>query len=235
MTCCHRLTPVNYQNPKSDLEFSCPPKTDILNKPALPDKARPFQFTAPIYKTSLPAAEFKRASVTVIWGRNSLLEFDQAGLLFLRPHANLPDPNPSNEGDAETHPRFVKIGPEVFMGRVFYAVTGSNRTAPDWSLWPMPEAFKTTSALTIEMVRHGALLAAFLLEEDGNHVRKTLIRTIPWCFEDIKGGDPDIWVGVYAARPDLDGSSDGAPLKVQFKGLEIETTEGLIKCPRCAI
>ncbi|EED16124.1 hypothetical protein TSTA_012330 [Talaromyces stipitatus ATCC 10500] len=226
----HRdLIAVNHETQSHNLEILCPPKTDILYKPAIPDKARPFQFTAPIYKLSMPAGQFKRASVTITFNSNSFVEFDQAGLLFLRPHAKLPNPTSTNEGDAETSPGFVKIGPEVFQDRMRYAVSGSNHTIPDWSLWPVPDRFARTVTVSVEMVRHGPLLGAFVVERDGANVEKTLIRTVPWCFDDIADMDSEVWVGVYAARPDLDGASHGAPLQVRFSEFEIESTTGVLK------
>ncbi|KAI7971302.1 hypothetical protein EIK77_007356 [Talaromyces pinophilus] len=223
------LTAVNHINESHQLEIACPPKTDILYKPAFPGKARPLQFSAPIYKISMPAGQFKRASATITFTATSFVEFDQAGLLFVLPHPQLPDPSSANEGNAETHPRSVKIGPEFYQNKMRYAVSGSNYTIPDWSLWPVPDSFARTLTATVEMVRYGPLLCVFAIEGEGANLEKTLIRAVPWCFENINDDGPELWVGIYAARPDLDGASHGAALEVRFSEFEIECKAGVVR------
>ncbi|PVH68519.1 hypothetical protein DL98DRAFT_630517 [Cadophora sp. DSE1049] len=101
-----QLEAVNQLNDKSPFQLSSPPTTDIVGVPAMVAVASPFQFASPVTKISLPSKEFKRARMTITWSSDTC-DWDQAGLLLVRPPPGLPEPSATNPGDANN---LVRIG-----------------------------------------------------------------------------------------------------------------------------
>ncbi|KIW94069.1 uncharacterized protein Z519_05385 [Cladophialophora bantiana CBS 173.52] len=198
-----RLVPINYSSP--DLfSLSCTSSRDIVGKPLISDGSVPaFRFESAVSKVSLPSVRFRRARVTISWpSATHTVEWDQAGLLLVRPHRDLPEPTASNAGDHLTTPSFVKIGLEVVRGKLTCAVSSfENGGRAEWSLWPLSKTFWNTHGATFEIVKHGPLLVCFLVEEEVEVIRKSLMRTVSWCFDDVGVDEPDIWVGFYVSRP----------------------------------
>lgn len=218
------LTAVNHSAANS-LALSAQPGTDILHRASVPELARNCQFTAPILKSALKISSFDRARVTIHYPASAKTEFDQAGLVFIRPQAALPCPNAANEGTEDSFPYFVKAGIEAFQGEILLAVTGSKHTHPEWSLWPLPSnaIVENEISVVVEIMRHGPMLGIFSIERDANNERKRLIRIIPWCFADEEEQEADIWVGLYAARPDLKRVGGSNALDVHFSDFELIT------------
>lgn len=123
---------VNHEDEHDSLCLIANPKTDIVAVPSIP-KIRSYQFTSPISKIAMPAAHFKRARVTILCSPLNNVEFDQAGLIFIRPKLGLPQPSAQEEGDTNIAPSFVKFGLEYFQGAPVCAVGASNPEL-DWSL-----------------------------------------------------------------------------------------------------
>lgn len=219
----YHLQTVNHNAESGPLSLTAPRRTDIVGKPAA--GARPYQFSSPISKISIPASQFKRARVTV----NILedhFEWDQAGLLFLRPHPELPNPDADHEGDAQTTPAFVKLGIESFRGELLLAAAAVKGDGPDWSIWPLPAKSRVDGKATFEFVKYGTLLAMLSIQEVDGVSKPTLLRTVPWCFEDIQESDPDLWIGVYASHPDLKNETQ-TDLTAKFSAFEIEDINGV--------
>jgi hypothetical protein len=223
-----KLTPVNHSNADL-LTLSAAPGGDIVGHPAMADVAIAFQFAATVSKVSIPAERFKSARVTVTWPAD-FMDWDQAGLLFVRPLPALPVPSKENPGTATTFPPFAKIGLEACLGSTFYTVSACTDRAPDWNTWPLPRGFhEQHHKATIEMVRHGDGLIALLVEGEGATEKKSVIRLIPWAFKDLKEGEPDLFVGIFASRPDFKHEAKG-PFTVKFSDLLIETdNDGSLK------
>ncbi|RDW85265.1 hypothetical protein BP6252_02855 [Coleophoma cylindrospora] len=221
------LIAVNYTAKPGSLTLSAPCKTDIVGARTTGPQ---FQFNPPILKVAMPAASFQRARVTVVGPSGFPFDFDQAGLLFLRPHTALPEPSASEPGNAETKPSFAKIALETFEQKTFCTVSASNQVDTEWSLWPGPPTTSPSekTEVTFEIAKMGPMLLAFVMEGTGETATRTLFRVVSWAFRDVKESEPDIWVGLYASRPTTKNETTEA-LEVEFRDFEIETTEGIIK------
>lgn len=223
-----KFTTVNHSNVDL-LTLIAAPGGDIVGHPAMADVPIAFQFASPVTKVSMPAGRFKSARVTVTWPVESILDWDQAGLLFVRPLPGLPEPSKENAGTSATTPPFAKIGLEACFGSTFYTVSACTDRAPDWNTWPLSPDFHEHHKATIEMVRHGDGLITLLVEGEEGKEKKSVVRLVPWAFTDVKQDEPDIWVGIYASRPDFKHEAK-QPLTVSFSDLVIETqNEGTLK------
>ena len=146
--------------------------------------------------------------------------YDQGGLCLIFP-----------QQDKHRKPaQWIKTGIEVYGGIPNVSTVVCDRWA-DWSLVPLP-ASAGGGKVTIEMEREveddgqlGSTLVVYLVEGES----KRPVREATWVFEGVgkeEKGDqdrPDVWVGVYAAKPTEDKEDATRELKVIFEGLEIET------------
>jgi len=223
-----KLVPVNQEKPSDLLTVSCPRGRDIVSEPAIKG-LKPFQFGAAISKVSIPSSQFLRARVAFTWPLGSILEWDQAGIVFLRPHRGLPEPSATHTGDATTFPSYAKVGLEHFQGSTYYTVSASQGRMPDWSLWPLEDDFQTHRKATIEIVKYGDYLAALAVTGEGEGLKKQVYRIVQWCFADLKEDDAPLWIGLFVSHPDFKGESKG-DLTIQFTDFELETVdEGTLK------
>lgn len=219
----YQLQPVNHGAESSPFLLTAPRGTDIVGKPAL--GVSPYQFGSAVTKISIPASKFQKARVTVDVPDNHL-EWDQAGLLFVRPHADLPNPDADHGGDADTAPQFVKLCLESYGGSLSLAAGSVPRgSAVDWSLWPLPAQSKLAKKVTLEFVKYGTMLALFSIHEEDGTPTNSLLRVVPWCFENIREDEPDIWIGIFASRPDLKNETQSA-LNAKFSAFEVEDIDG---------
>ncbi|PVH67734.1 hypothetical protein DL98DRAFT_542929 [Cadophora sp. DSE1049] len=220
-----KLIPVNHSNESGNLlTLSAPVGTDITGRPGVTDgTVKAYQFGSPISTVSIPSSKFRRARVTFTFPSTGL-EWDQAGLLFLRPHRDLPKPSAANRGDEKTAPAFAKIALENFQDSTYCSVSASNGTLPEWSLWPVPQRSSEHHKITLEIVKHGAMLIAFLVDSK----KQQLFRAVPWCFDHVEKDEPNIWVGIFVSRPDLK-SETKEPLSIQFTDFEVETENGIVR------
>ncbi|OAA62976.1 hypothetical protein ISF_04852 [Cordyceps fumosorosea ARSEF 2679] len=158
-----------------------PPDTDIW-RPA-PDRNN---FTAPFLYTTVPAASFLSARVTVAAPWRTL--YDQGGLVLAFP---------SREAFAA---RSIKAGIEFTDGAPALGVVGTD-TLSDWSLSPLLErqtGGNQTATVTIE--RQGTDAWVYVLE-DGGRTRRQL-RQVTWAFSRYDGrAGQMVHVGIYGAKP----------------------------------
>lgn len=220
MTAKPILQAVNHDGGKSEnLRLIARPKTDIVAIPSKPE-LRSYQFTSPIWKVSIPAEDFHRARVTILWNNANGFEFDQAGLIFIRPKPGLPEPSAQNQGDADTAPSYVKFGLEQFQGAPICAVGASNPQL-DWSASPVTA---NLTEVTVEFVRYGSKLVACVFQKSSTEGESSMsvARLLSWPLEEVDEDDPPIWIGVYAARPDLESKAEGHNFIASFTDFEIE-------------
>ena len=176
-----------------DLKLTAPPMTDIWRSPPAHD-----YLAAPIVYKSLKASAFRMARVRVSADWTKL--YDQAGLVLV-----LPGTQPK---------KWVKAGTEMVDGTPQISVVVADRWA-DWSMQP-----QTSESLTVLFERKvkgdGGLETALGVSVVSNDGKVMPIRKVTWMFEE----DQEIWIGVYAARPDYE-SSDA--LEVNFSDLTIDS------------
>ncbi|PVH71767.1 hypothetical protein DL98DRAFT_471323 [Cadophora sp. DSE1049] len=216
------LSPVNHVGTPDHLTVTASRGTDIVPESS---HVPPFQFSSAISKISLPSHQFVRARVTITWPQAATVQWDQAGILFLRPHRDLPKPSKNNPGDERTTPSFAKVGLEQFQRNTFYSVSASNGGPPEGSVTQLEADFPQTRKATVEIVKYGSQLAAIAVYRTREEVEKQVFRVVPWCFAKVEEDGPDVWIGLYVCRPDHESeTTDG--LTVQFCDFELETVDG---------
>jgi len=158
------------------------PPTDLWRKPPNTNVEE-----APMMLTKIPITSFNRARVTVHaeWKR----EFDQGGLVLLFP-PTFPGPYPGGRKD------WVKTGIEFFKKPQVSTVAAND--AADWSIVP---GLVQSNQVTIEVEREADGPSLWVYVIDGEE--RTPVREITWVFSRHPTGD--MHVGVYAARPTLEG------------------------------
>jgi uncharacterized protein len=195
----------------STFTLTAKPKTDIYATPS-----HGYVFSAPVAYHALHTSTFHRAAVTITlrW----TLQFDQGGLILIFPQPSAPIPDAESAAEKSMHPKWVKAGIEVNDRQSFASIVARDEWA-DWSLAALPAHCTTESGFTaklrIGLQRHGNALLVFL-EDSG---RERLLREVQWVFCEERD-NTEFFVGVYAARPDAEGTAEG-PLEVGFEGLEI--------------
>ncbi len=181
------------------------PITDIWRRDATPEGD---VFNAPYIYTTLTPTTFSRLAVTVTVPWRT--QFDQGGLLIAFPS--------SIKGSGNGHGqnwRWIKAGIEMFDGKPALGVVGTDRFS-DWSLAPMPgpDADHQREA-EFEAVRDGTSLWVYVVV-DGE---RRALREVKWAF---LGGEEEVRVGVYAAKPTPDEGAAEAGVEVGFSGLVVE-------------
>ncbi|TDL26133.1 hypothetical protein BD410DRAFT_784174 [Rickenella mellea] len=178
------------------MKLSAKAPTDYWRKPPSLDVD-----SAPKSLQTIPAKSFTRARVTVSASWTRL--YDQGGLFILFPQS------------AEGKQFWLKTGIEFYNNQPNLSTVAAREWA-DWSLLPL-----SSNSITVEIEREnkdgmgkGPSLWIYLVE--GN--KRTAVREVTWAFEK---DDDDIQVGVYAARPTVEGDAEDA-LEVSFEDFVLE-------------
>jgi regulation of enolase protein 1 (concanavalin A-like superfamily) len=196
------------------------PNTDIYASPLPPIR---HVFSAPVIYRRITKGSFQSAQVSVRsrWS----LQFDQGGLVFVIPASGNPAPDATTAQTADTHPEWVKVGIEVNDGKAYVSIVAKSRDNwCDWSLVPLPDdapPLGQDCGATISLTRSKNALMVWMLSGQ----ETMLIRKVPWVF--LADGDAtEVWVGVYAARPDPDGEAAKTQeqLRVSFEGFDMRWT-----------
>ncbi|KIW74612.1 hypothetical protein Z517_11382 [Fonsecaea pedrosoi CBS 271.37] len=221
-----KIEAVNRDRDSDPLTLTVTPGKDVVGVPFNP-KVRPWQFASPLSKVAVRAADFKSARATFRWpSLSTTCECDQVGMLFVRPLSGLPNPDAEHPSDAESAPYYIKYGLEVIGGKPIIAVAGSNHQL-DWSTWPTTP--KHLESLTIEFLRYGSgLLARVIPPADDSGARKqepSTIRLFTWPFANLQDSDADIWICIYASRPDTNNTTTEG-FSATFEDFQVETVQG---------
>jgi len=167
--------------------------TDIWRKPGPPEIST---FNAPIIYKTIALSSFKRASVTVSANWGTL--YDQGGLVFI-----LPSQGSGADG------KWIKTGIEFYAKEVYVSTVTKDQWA-DWSL--VQAGVKNGNQVTLEMERNPEEGTLWIYAVDGG--KRIPLREVTWILSEK---EQDIWVGVYAAKP-----NEGGDLVVEFKDWELE-------------
>ncbi|KIW63284.1 hypothetical protein PV04_10143 [Phialophora macrospora] len=194
------------------------PNTDIYASPLPPVH---HAFSAPVIYRRMTKRSFQSAQVSVRarWS----LQFDQGGLVFVIPASSNPAPDATTAQTADKHPEWVKVGVEVNDGKPYVSVVAKSRENwCDWSLVPLQNGappLGQESGATISLTRSKNALLVWMLSGQ----EKMLIRKVPWVFLAADNDATEVWVGVYAARPDPDGEAGKTQeqLQVSFEGFDM--------------
>lgn len=184
-----------HQIPNLDGRFdiTCPPSTDIWDKPP-----STHSFNAPIiYRTTTKDA-FKSAKVTVSASWKD--KYDQGGLCLVIKSSDIV--------------RWVKTGIEFVNGEANVSTVAKDKWA-DWSLRPVPSESSSGTTIEIESASDGSIWVWLL----GSNGQRSPLREVTW-WGDL-GGQTEIWIGVYVAKPAPHGEKDH--LVVHFDDLDIQT------------
>ncbi|KAL2060826.1 hypothetical protein VTL71DRAFT_8878 [Oculimacula yallundae] len=196
-------------------------ETDIWRKPSNPvsnPKGPISTFNAPIIYKSIPLSKFKRCRVTFEASYKTL--YDQGGIVFV-----LPEETKTAKDIAETS-KWLKTGVEFVEEKAWVGTVGCDRWA-DWSLTSAgirDGKGEGRKVVTIELEKNAeaGTLWVYVVEEDGT---RTPARENTWLLSsEGNGGSPDreVWVGVFAATPILDGRDKTGALCVDFWDWELE-------------
>lgn len=116
----------------------------------------------------------------------------------------------------------MKAGIEAKDGVGHISVV-ARETWADWSLTPTSPDLNARGWLaenltlaTLDFEKSGNSLKVYVTE--GVNGERRMIRQIQWVFMEQ---EEDVWVGVYAARPDPLKEADGKDLEVKFSDFEI--------------
>jgi regulation of enolase protein 1 (concanavalin A-like superfamily) len=207
----HALTSPSDSTPSpSSTTFSLHPTpskpTDIWRKPANPPAAPVTSFNAPIIYKSIPLSSFSRVKATISAAFKIL--YDQGGLVLVL--------NPKADSKEQ---KWIKTGVEFYKGKPFISTVTCDRFA-DWSL--TSDGIKTTgsqTSVTLEIERDAKGGALWIYVVDGNE--RAPIREVTWIL-DIEQ-DTEVWVGVYAATPIMEGRGKEDGLEVKFEDWDLET------------
>jgi regulation of enolase protein 1 (concanavalin A-like superfamily) len=199
------LQTVSAGYPKS-FTLAAPPNTDIYTSPK-----HGYRFNSPIIYHKLSPSKFSKARITI--KLNWTLQFDQGGLILVLPAHGTDRPDGMSASVKEGHPRWIKAGIEAKDGSAHLSVV-ARETYADWSLTPAAKFDGRVSVATVEFEKSGNALKVFVIEGE----TKRMIRQIQWVFIDAV---EDVWLGVYAARPDPLKEAGGKDLEVEFEEFKI--------------
>ncbi|KAI9832669.1 MAG: hypothetical protein M1819_004254 [Sarea resinae] len=188
---------VNRESPKelpTEFTIVVPPKTDVWRKPPKTDV-----FTAPILYQKRTVSTFDKARVVVTADWKTLHDHGGLIIVFLQ------------DGDPV---KWITSGITYVNSQATVATVATEKWA-DWSLMPLPHDHGQT--VTVEMNRKGPSLFVHFVEG----IEKTVIREVTWAFAD-ENEEQEIWVGVYAARPNEVAEDEKKDLEVTFSHLIIE-------------
>ena len=225
----YKLAPVNHKSTSNLLNLTSINNVDVLGVPLSNDPSlAPYSFKSPISRIAVPSTQFKRATVSYrpVNGSGYTCNWDQAGFLFVRPKAELPEPSAENPGASGTAPSFVKIGIELWEKKLCHMICSSHNDMTDWTLHAIPEEYTGEEDITMEISRFGNRLAIQAVYGQAEQKLKRILRIVPWCFVDEVNGQPDVWIAVYVSRPDAERTTR-EPLVVQFHDFEIEDLSGV--------
>ncbi|KIV81717.1 hypothetical protein PV11_03880 [Exophiala sideris] len=180
-------------NLSGSFDITCPPSTDIWDKPP-----STHSFNAPIiYKTTTKDA-LKSAKVTVSASWKD--KYDQGGLCLVIKSSDIV--------------RWVKTGIE-FVNEQANVSTVAKDNWSDWSLRPLLSESSNEATIEIESASDGSLWVWLL----GSSGQRSPLREVTW-WGDL-AGHTECQIGVYAAKPAPHGEK--GDLVVHFDGLDIET------------
>jgi uncharacterized protein len=176
--------------------------TDIWQKPANALSSTPIKtFNAPLIYKIIKLKEFHRARVTISANFERL--YDQGGLVFILP------------GEER---KWIKTGIEFYSGDAYVSTVACDRWA-DWSLVQTGiRGEHGRKSVTIEAERNPEEGTLWLYIIDGE--KRIPIREVTWVLSE--GDEKEVWVGVYAATPTVEGRKEGDGLKVSFEEWELE-------------
>lgn len=179
--------------------------TDVWRKPPHGSKAQVTSFNAPIIYKKTTLKEFKRVRATVTANFNIL--YDQGGLVLVFD----PSSGPLKQ-------KWIKTGVEHTHGKPFVSTVTCDNFA-DWSLTPSGSS-ENYATVTFEMEKDpkGGALWIYVVEGDGKE-RKP-IREVTWILD--LDEDVELWVGVYAATPIMEGRGETDGLEVKFENWELD-------------
>lgn len=121
----------------------------------------------------------------------------------------------------EAEKQWIKTGIEFYKGKPFVSTVGCDKFA-DWSLTPLPASSKVgedgRASVTLECevdAKEGTMWVYIIVEGQ----ERFPIREVTWVLD--VPVDEEIWVGVYAATPIMEGRAEGDGLEVNFKDWEL--------------
>lgn len=130
----------------------------------------------------------------------------------------------------DTTKRWIKTGIEFYHGKPFVSTVGCDKFA-DWSLTPLPVSASASSS-SVSNSKEGYASVTLELEKDAKEgtlwvyivdgEERFPIREVTWVL-DVE--ETEIWIGVYAATPIMEGRVEGEGLEVRFEGWELEIKE----------
>jgi regulation of enolase protein 1 (concanavalin A-like superfamily) len=196
----------------SNFTIPATPNTDVYASPK-----HGYRFNSPVIYHKISPSKFQKAFVTITLSWT--LQYDQGGLILVQPALGTDKPDGTSASKKEGHPRWVKAGIEVKDGASHISVV-ARETWADWSLTPTRSAehgggpSKNVTMAKIEFEKSGNSLKINVHEG----LTRRMVRQVQWVFD---GVEEDIWIGVYAARPDPLKEANGKDLEVQFSDFDI--------------
>ncbi|KAH7319084.1 hypothetical protein BKA65DRAFT_437764, partial [Rhexocercosporidium sp. MPI-PUGE-AT-0058] len=156
----YNLVPVNHQSTSNLLTLTSINNVDVLGVPLSNDPSlAPYSFKSTMSRIALPSTQLKRATVSFRPVQGYTCNWDQAGFLFVRPKPELPEPSAEHPGTSGTAPSFIKIGIELWEGKLYHMICSSHNDLTDWSLHAIPEAYEGEKDITMNISRFGDRLA----------------------------------------------------------------------------
>ncbi|CZR67093.1 uncharacterized protein PAC_16992 [Phialocephala subalpina] len=199
----------------TSFSISCPVDgpTDVWRKPSNPiagNEKEVRTFNAPIIYKKVPLAKFKRVRVTVKGKWERL--YDQGGVVLVLP--------PNGGEIKEPELKWVKAGIEFYMNEPFVGHVACEK----WADWSLTQAGITPDkSITIEFEKDPSS-GTLWIYTIGSKGERYPIREVTWVFADENLGEgKEVWVGVYAATPIMEGrESEKDGLVVEFEGWELD-------------
>ncbi|KAK5129042.1 hypothetical protein LTR85_000375 [Meristemomyces frigidus] len=206
---------MDHSIPQTPFELHASSKTDIFASPP-----STYRLNAPRSCITTDASSFISATITFSFSWR--YQFDQAGLLIATVHPSLLQPSGEQPGDSTTHPRWIKVGVEVFDGESYASVVVRDPWC-DWSVSPyLPqETGPREVRMTVEVVRAGNALWIYRIAEGA---KRRLMRKVNCWFDSSaeSRNEGSLLVGAYAARPDPNDEAMGETLRVLIERLEVK-------------
>lgn len=181
--------------------ITVPPKTDIWRPTPEHDV-----FDAPGIITKITASSFRSLEAT--FSANWKTLYDQGGILIVFPGGSNVAPR-----DAKS---WIKAGIENEDGEARLGIVGAHKYS-DWSLSP---TLDDSNSATFKFVRKGTALWIYVVH-NGKDIG---LREVTWAFLEDRGGDAEIWVGVYAAKPTAEDHNPDEELIVTFDDLKLDAS-----------